>query len=86
MPIKLVLHVAKTDEQENGETTARIGRIVGSSLAYVKLRSGQGLAIGADDIDGYRGETFGSLGIREGASIQVKIDPLLSHGAKLFIR
>jgi hypothetical protein len=53
--------------EENGQ----IVRVVGNSIAYVNLPSGNAFAFSAEDIQQYAGETLSSLGVRKGATVHV---------------
>ena len=55
------------EHEENGQ----IVRVVGNSIVYVNLPSGNAFAFSAEDIQQYAGQTLSSLGVREGATVQV---------------
>jgi len=57
------------------DARGRIVRVVGNSVAYVSLESGDSLAFSAEDIDHYAGESFRNLGLFEGAPVSVTADP-----------
>ena len=62
------------------EETGEIVRVVGNSVAYVRLLSGPSLAFAAEDIDGYRGQAFDTLGLRVGTLVRVATDPQITSG------
>lgn len=53
----------------------RVARVVGNSLAYIQVpETGESLAITGEAIEGYRGQRFSELGLREGARVVIKVE------------
>jgi hypothetical protein len=70
---------------EMGVSGARgqIVRVVGNSVAYVRLESGQSLAFSAEDIKRYSGQSFRRLGLEEGTPVCVTSDPTVDADVSL---
>jgi hypothetical protein len=73
-PIELIAHPGQPVQ---GRGT--IERLVGNSLAYVRLNSGLSFAFGAQDIKGYDGRSFASMGLRKGVVIDVAFRSVLDR-------
>lgn len=63
----------------------RIARVVGDSVAYVNLESGDSLAFSAEDIDHSGGQTFRRLGVYKGASVRVTSDPAVESDVSVHL-
>lgn len=61
----------------------RVVRVVGNSVAYVSLESGDSLAFSAEDIEHYGGQTFRHLGVYEGAPVWVTNNPVVESGVSV---
>jgi len=64
----------------------RISRVVGNSMAYVDLDSGDSLAFSAEDIDNYGGQSFRRLGVYEGAPVRVTNDPRVTSRISIHLK
>lgn len=52
----------------------QVARVVGNSLAYIRVpATGESLAITGEAIEGYKGQSFSELGLREGAHVVLKM-------------
>lgn len=69
--------------QSTGPEDGAIVRIVGSTMAYVKMPSSSSFAFSAEDIDGYRGVPLSSLGLVEGTPVRIEVDQSLTKGVSV---
>lgn len=59
---------------EASSVPGKVTRLVGNSLAYVRLASGSTMAFSPDDFAGYSGIRLKDLGLVEGADVELKLE------------